>query len=309
MIAETQGREPAVHDLAREVRYRSFDRPVLLAARERIYAAAEADLAAPGGRSPARRNGPRASAPSSTAPQPLHRVLSQRFAERRAPTCAKPCWRSWCGATTASASCGALQPRSTSTARSSPSPATSTAAPTSTSSPPTPAYERLAWQPRGGAPPRRPTRRPRAPEIVADLYFWRPGRAGRRGRRRRRDRRLLAGLAALPAGLRRVAVALFGPGGVRNFTFRRAGARRRLPRGAGLPRHPPHAGPAPAALAAAELPPGAPARSREGLLLPRRGAREPARRAPVRRRRGARPDAGARRRRAASSSCPSSSTC
>ena len=45
MAAETQGSEPAVHDLAREVRYRVFDRPLLLAARERIYAAAAADLA------------------------------------------------------------------------------------------------------------------------------------------------------------------------------------------------------------------------------------------------------------------------
>lgn len=45
LIAETQGREPAVHDLARALRYRRFDRPVVLADRERIYATAEADLA------------------------------------------------------------------------------------------------------------------------------------------------------------------------------------------------------------------------------------------------------------------------
>ncbi len=45
MVADTQGREPAIHDLAREVRYRVFDRPLLLAARERIDAAAASDLA------------------------------------------------------------------------------------------------------------------------------------------------------------------------------------------------------------------------------------------------------------------------
>jgi len=45
LIAETHGSEPAVHDLAREVRYRLYDRPVLMAVRERAYAAAEAGLA------------------------------------------------------------------------------------------------------------------------------------------------------------------------------------------------------------------------------------------------------------------------
>jgi len=79
VIAETQGREPAVHDLAREVRYRAFDRPLLLATRERIYAAAAADVARLAA-------GP---APEERAdlvhalveyPQPLQRVLSQRFA-------------------------------------------------------------------------------------------------------------------------------------------------------------------------------------------------------------------------------------
>jgi acetyl-CoA carboxylase carboxyltransferase component/biotin carboxyl carrier protein len=44
LISETQGRQPAVHDLAREVRWRVFDRPLLMASRERTYAAAEADL-------------------------------------------------------------------------------------------------------------------------------------------------------------------------------------------------------------------------------------------------------------------------
>jgi hypothetical protein len=80
MIAETQGREPAVHDLAREVRYRGFDRPLLRAAGERIYAAAEADLT--------RLGAPGVSAEERAArigalvecTEPLHRLLSQRFA-------------------------------------------------------------------------------------------------------------------------------------------------------------------------------------------------------------------------------------
>ncbi len=79
MISETQGTSPAVHDLAREVRYRLFDRPVLLAARERAYAAAEADLALL-----AQDPGPEERALRVHAlvdcTQPLHRILSQRFA-------------------------------------------------------------------------------------------------------------------------------------------------------------------------------------------------------------------------------------
>ncbi|MBW8878756.1 MAG: biotin attachment protein [Acidobacteria bacterium] len=78
MISETQGSEPAVHDLAREVRYRLFDRPVLLATRERVYAAAEADLSSlaadPG---PEERAGRIRALVDCT--QPLHRTLSQRF--------------------------------------------------------------------------------------------------------------------------------------------------------------------------------------------------------------------------------------
>ncbi len=80
MIAETQGREPAVHDLAREVRYRGFDRPLLRAAGERIYASAEADLARLGapGLSPEERAARIGALVECT--EPLHRLLSQRFA-------------------------------------------------------------------------------------------------------------------------------------------------------------------------------------------------------------------------------------
>ncbi|HTQ80606.1 MAG TPA: biotin/lipoyl-containing protein, partial [Thermoanaerobaculia bacterium] len=44
LIAAAQGREPALYDLAREVRYRCFDRPLLLAVHEQAQAAAETDL-------------------------------------------------------------------------------------------------------------------------------------------------------------------------------------------------------------------------------------------------------------------------
>jgi hypothetical protein len=79
VIAETQGREPAVHDLAREVRYRGFDRPLLMAVGERVYAVAEADLA----RLTAADLGPdeRAARLRSLVEctEPLHHRLSQRF--------------------------------------------------------------------------------------------------------------------------------------------------------------------------------------------------------------------------------------
>ncbi|HEX6902300.1 MAG TPA: carboxyl transferase domain-containing protein [Thermoanaerobaculia bacterium] len=78
LISETQGYEPAVHDLAREVRYRAFDRPVLLAVREKVYAAAEADLARlAAGPSPEERAGLIRALVDCA--QPYHRLLSQRY--------------------------------------------------------------------------------------------------------------------------------------------------------------------------------------------------------------------------------------
>ena len=50
LIDHTHAREPAVHDLAREVRYQLYDRPLLAAARRSAAAAAAADLDALGGR-------------------------------------------------------------------------------------------------------------------------------------------------------------------------------------------------------------------------------------------------------------------
>jgi acetyl-CoA carboxylase carboxyltransferase component/biotin carboxyl carrier protein len=84
MIAVTQRREPAIHDLAREVRYRCFDRPVVLAAHERALAAADADLAGL-----AAGLGPDESAERIRSlvecPQPLHGLFAKRFPDAAPP--------------------------------------------------------------------------------------------------------------------------------------------------------------------------------------------------------------------------------
>ena len=78
LIEESQGREPALHDLAREVRYRLFDRSLLLAAQERILAEAREDLAAlEAGLSPTER-AERIHA-LVESPQLLQTLLSERF--------------------------------------------------------------------------------------------------------------------------------------------------------------------------------------------------------------------------------------
>ncbi|HEY0557366.1 MAG TPA: biotin/lipoyl-containing protein, partial [Thermoanaerobaculia bacterium] len=88
MAAETQGSEPAVHDLAREVRYRVFVRPLLLATRERIYAAAASDLARLAAHPGTAERGELIRALVECT-QPLHRILSQRYASvSTAPTSA-----------------------------------------------------------------------------------------------------------------------------------------------------------------------------------------------------------------------------
>ncbi len=79
LIAETQGREPAVHDLARELRYRRFEQRLVLEARSQVYEQAEADLARL-----ARHPAPKERAERIRAlvdcTLPLHHLLSQRFA-------------------------------------------------------------------------------------------------------------------------------------------------------------------------------------------------------------------------------------
>ncbi len=84
LIAETQGREPAVHDLAREVRWRVFDRPILTHAREQAWSAAELDLAHLAGDLPEAERAERIRALVAHT-QPLHARLSQRFAAAPPP--------------------------------------------------------------------------------------------------------------------------------------------------------------------------------------------------------------------------------
>ena len=221
--AETQGREPAVHDLAREVRYRVFDRPLLLAARERIYAAAASDLArlaADPGHGGERGELIRALVECT---QPLHRLLSQRYASvATAPTSAlraamlEIMVRRYYRIRELGGD-RALPPRGADLRA---SPATSTGAPTSTSSPPMPDRDRLAWSRRGGAEPRRRGARRRR-EVVADLYLWRRSETGAERRCRRRDRARCVAAAGRRPGLSRVAVTVSGPAGSQHFTFRR----------------------------------------------------------------------------------------
>jgi acetyl-CoA carboxylase carboxyltransferase component/biotin carboxyl carrier protein len=78
LIEESQGREPALHDLAREVRYRLFDRSLLLAAQERALAGARQDLDALAGDLPPAERAERVRA-LVECPQLLHGLLSERF--------------------------------------------------------------------------------------------------------------------------------------------------------------------------------------------------------------------------------------
>jgi acetyl-CoA carboxylase carboxyltransferase component/biotin carboxyl carrier protein len=218
VVAETQGREPAVHDLAREVRYRRFDRPLLLAARERIYAAAEDDLARL-----AADPGPEERAERIRAlvecPQPLHLLLSQRFESADAGTreallevMVRRYYRI--------RELRSVLPRLVDGQvfavagyehRGSHVHLIATHA----------RYGRLAWSVETVR--RLAAEAPPGSEIVADLYLWRPGRLAKDDTVAQEVASLLAE-PFLPSGLRRVAVIVSGPQGTQSFTFRRAEA-------------------------------------------------------------------------------------
>ena len=216
VVTESQGREPAVHDLAREVRYRVFDRPVLLAARERLYAMAADDLAAlASGLGPVERE-ERIRA-LIDCPQPLHHILSRRFESAdprlRADLLEVMVRRYYrireLGRIDGSVLDGQAFARARYDYQGAPVDLIATHA----------GYERLAWSVEavrrlaGEAAP--------DAEVVADLYFWRPDAHSP-------DDQAAAEISALlldpglPVALRRVAVALAGPEGMRHFTFRRA---------------------------------------------------------------------------------------
>jgi acetyl-CoA carboxylase carboxyltransferase component len=221
IISETHGREPAVHDLAREVRYRAFDRPLLLAARERIHAAAEADLAALAAPAILAKEAERAERIHALveSPQPLHHTLSCRFAGAAPPTRAalleimvRRYYRiRELGEIASSTLDGQTFALAGYDYQGSHVHLIATHA----------GAERLAWSVdalrrlAGGAPP--------GAEIVADLYFWRDDSPGSEEAAAGEIAALLAA-ADPPAQVSRVAVALADPAGMRHFTFRRAAA-------------------------------------------------------------------------------------
>ena len=218
MVADTQGgREPAVHDLAREVRYRVFDRPILLAAREQVYAAAASDLARlAAGPGPEEREELIRALIEST--QPLHLILSQRYAgagksELLLQSLLEIMVRRFyrireLGGIESFLVEGQTFGVAGYEHRGSHVHLIATHA----------GYERLAWSLQTVR--RLAGEAPAGAEIVVDLYLWRQGEpleeeavAGE-----------IAGLLVrlpMPAGLSRVAVALSGPAGTQHFTFRR----------------------------------------------------------------------------------------
>jgi acetyl-CoA carboxylase carboxyltransferase component len=223
VIAETQGREPAVHDLAREVRYRAFDRPLLLAARERAYAAAAADLtrlaagAGPGEKAELVRA-------LVECPQPLHRLLSQRLATADPPLRAalleimvRRYYRiRELGAIRTSILGGQTFAVADYVHRGSPTHLIATqlipGGPYSRLARGLETVGRLAGEAAAGV------------EVVADLYAWRP--AGPADEATAEELAALLTRAPLPEGLRRVAFSLSGPAGTQAFTFRRVDAER-----------------------------------------------------------------------------------
>ncbi|HEY7215516.1 MAG TPA: carboxyl transferase domain-containing protein [Thermoanaerobaculia bacterium] len=216
LIAETQGSEPAVHDLAREVRYRRFDRPVLLAVRERIYAAAEEDL-----ERLAADPGPEERAARIRAlvecPQPLHLVLSRRYEKAGAgmreallEVMVRRYYRIRELRSLLPAQVnGQLFAVATYEHRGSHVHLVTTHA----------GHDRLAWSVE--AVRRLAADAAPGSEIVADLYFWRSGRPANEDDVARQIADLLAS-SALPVGLRRVAVVISGAEGAQIFTFRRS---------------------------------------------------------------------------------------
>ena len=84
LVAAPEGRDPVLADLAREVRFRYFDEPVIAAARERVYAEMEAHLAALAA-DPARPDRDERVAALVACPQPLAALLSARMRAAEPP--------------------------------------------------------------------------------------------------------------------------------------------------------------------------------------------------------------------------------
>lgn len=218
LVSETQGLEPAVHDLAREVRYRCFDRPLLLSARDRMYAEAEDDLAridtdpAP----PDRDERVRA---LIECPQPLHAWLSARFpvalARLRRAILEVIVRRYYRIRELHDVAIAPFEGQDFFTADyEQRGTFLRMAATHDAGGELAPAVARvarfLAGLPRDDR------------EVVVDLYLWNPGPAGDHDAVSREIGALLAD-PGFPRGLRRIAVSLSGPAGARHFTFRPGG--------------------------------------------------------------------------------------
>ncbi|HSM52530.1 MAG TPA: carboxyl transferase domain-containing protein, partial [Thermoanaerobaculia bacterium] len=77
LVRVMRGREPNVYDLAREVRFRRFDRPLIETTRRQTLAAAERELAALAGEVSESRRAARIAA-LTDVPQPLHEWLAEK---------------------------------------------------------------------------------------------------------------------------------------------------------------------------------------------------------------------------------------
>ena len=299
LIVAAQLRHPVIGELARSVRFRVFDQPVIEAARERVLAAARQELRYLAAHPDAPDRAERIDTMVSS-PEPLIRLLAERIGGRdgQAPLLEVLTRRYY-----------KIRELEDLRSRAARRPAVPHG-PVSARRPPR-AADHGRWPRSRSCPssPRPPSGWPRRPpdmQSVIDLYLlWDdapadPGRHGRGARRRRQ-----------PCGAARDGAQ---GGGGRQRRGRRGRASLHVPPGrraaSGGARHP-RAAPddlgAPASLAARELRRHAPAVGRGGPPLPLRRAREPVRRAPRRAGRGARPDAGARRVRPAHRRCPSPS--
>lgn len=215
LLAETRDREPALYDLAREVRYRRIVRPLLLDERRRALGLAERDFAvlaaAPDG--PERAAAVRALVEN---PQRLHEWLSERFAA------ATPALRR---ALLEVMVRRYYRVRDLGEVRPGPDPAAALVVAD---------YEQPAGAVRliaAHAPDARldaalaemaaQARDPSGAgrELVLDLYLWAPEPVPEQPLVERLERALAA--AALPASVRRVAFTLASRDEVRLFTFRR----------------------------------------------------------------------------------------
>ena len=216
LIAATQSRYPAVNDLAREVRFRLVERPLLERVRGEAFAAAERDLLAlAGGLDPAAR--PARVEALVQCPQPLAALLVERFGTASRPAreailevLQRRFYR-----------IRALDEIRVEAVDGHPFAVASyeregrrrhallTHAGDESLSAALARMGRLA----APAPPDR--------ELVGDAFLWRPEGPGDAEANAAEFRAVLDGVA-LPRPFRRIVVAVAGPGGMQHFTFRPA---------------------------------------------------------------------------------------